>query len=422
MIIRQFIAWLETAPATARAEAATALARAYLESDLGDADKRDAEAAITVLLDDASPLVRRNLAEAFAHHAQAPHFVIVALANDQSDIAAPVLARSPLLTDADLVDCAAIGDDIAQSAVAMRADLPSPVAAALAEIGAAQALVTLLRNRSSDIPDFAYQRMLERHGDDADLREAMLARRDLPVSVREALVAAVSQALGAFVQTCNWLRPERGARCLTEAREAATIGLAQEEDEASALISHLREQGRLTAGLILRAILSCRTDFAAAAFANLTGQPTRRVKALLAERRLPGFKALYRKAGLPEGLYEGFAAAITAWQNHADGLDAHNEPALSRRMIEHVLTALGDVVSAERDRLFALLRRFEAEAAREEARAIVKDMIEEAALLPWIAYQQDEPVEQIASALPVMDEAAPLPEALSSEEEKPLAA
>lgn len=422
MIIRQFIAWLETAPATARAEAATALARAYLESGLGDADKRDAEAAITVLLDDASPLVRRNLAEAFAHHDQAPHFVIVALANDQSDVAAPVLARSPLLTDADLVDCAAIGDDIVQSAVAMRSDLPSTVAAALAEIGAANALVTLLRNRSSDIPDFAYQRMLERHGDHADLREAMLARRDLPVSVREALVAAVSQALGAFVQTCNWLRPERGARCLTEAREAATIGLAQEEDEASVLIAHLRDQGRLTAGLILRAILSCRIDFAAAAFANLTGQPTRRVMALLTERRLPGFKALYRKAELPEGLYVGFAAAITAWQNHADGLDGYSEPALSRRMIEHVLTALGDLVSADRDRLFALLRRFEAEAAREEARAIVKEMVEEAALLPWITHQQDEPIEDIAALSPAVVTQTEWQEAEAIDEVKPLAA
>jgi uncharacterized protein (DUF2336 family) len=35
----------------------------------------------------------------------------VALANDQNDIAALVLSRSPVLSDADLVDCAALGGE-----------------------------------------------------------------------------------------------------------------------------------------------------------------------------------------------------------------------------------------------------------------------------------------------------------------------
>ena len=105
MLIRQFLTWAERASAGARADAACALARAYLYADLDPVDLGEAERALTSLLDDPSPLVRRALAEAFATAVDAPHHVVVALASDQSDIASLVLERSPVLGDADPDRC-----------------------------------------------------------------------------------------------------------------------------------------------------------------------------------------------------------------------------------------------------------------------------------------------------------------------------
>jgi uncharacterized protein (DUF2336 family) len=99
MIVRQFLHWVRTAPAGERAEATGALARASLYSDLTKQDRAAAEGAMIMLLDEPWPLVRRALAEALAGSADAPHAVIHALASDQADIAALVLARSPLLID-----------------------------------------------------------------------------------------------------------------------------------------------------------------------------------------------------------------------------------------------------------------------------------------------------------------------------------
>ena len=65
MIVRQFLHWVRTAPPGERAEATSALARAYLFSDLGPDDRSAAEGAMIMLLDDASPLVRQALAEAW---------------------------------------------------------------------------------------------------------------------------------------------------------------------------------------------------------------------------------------------------------------------------------------------------------------------------------------------------------------------
>ena len=65
MIVRQFLQWVRQAPARERAEATSALARAYLYSDLSADDLAAAEGAMIMLLDDPSPLVRRALAQVF---------------------------------------------------------------------------------------------------------------------------------------------------------------------------------------------------------------------------------------------------------------------------------------------------------------------------------------------------------------------
>src|SRR4029078_8201164 len=107
MIVRQFISWIRTAPAGERAEATRSLARAWLISDLSDDDRAAAEGALLMLLDDASPLVRKAMADVFARSVDAPPAIVPALAVDQASVAVPILEHSPLLFAADLVDIVA---------------------------------------------------------------------------------------------------------------------------------------------------------------------------------------------------------------------------------------------------------------------------------------------------------------------------
>src|ERR1700688_677364 len=123
MIVRHFLEGIRAASAAQRVEATSALAGAYLHSDLSPDDAAAAEGAMLMLLDDPSPLVRRSLADALAASPSAPPAVVLALAADQPQIAAPVLALSPLLVDADLVDAVATGDGDVQVAIASRAGL-----------------------------------------------------------------------------------------------------------------------------------------------------------------------------------------------------------------------------------------------------------------------------------------------------------
>jgi uncharacterized protein (DUF2336 family) len=181
-IVRRFLAWAQCADADARAEGASVLARAYLFSDLTARIRAEATLAMTALLDDPSILVRRALAEALCRAREAPRALILALAADEPEAAAPVLQHSPVLTDADLVDCIATGDAEAQTALALRPSLPPRAKAALAEIGQSDAVLALIGNLEIDCPAELLGRIFDRFGDDAAFRDKLLERTALPAA------------------------------------------------------------------------------------------------------------------------------------------------------------------------------------------------------------------------------------------------
>src|SRR5207344_2724340 len=212
MIVRQFINLIRTAPAGERAEATRALARAWLISDLTEEDRTAAEGALLMLLDDPSPLVRQAMAEVFARSSDAPAAIVQALAVDQPSIALPILEHSPLLIDADLVDIVATGSDEVQCAIARRFNLPPSVSAAIAEVGTAAAALELIENASAELAPFSWDRIVERHGHLAAIRESLLVLEGLPAATRAALVAKLTDTLAQFAVARNWMSADRAGR------------------------------------------------------------------------------------------------------------------------------------------------------------------------------------------------------------------
>src|SRR3954468_17750664 len=226
MIVRQFISWIRTAPAGERAEATRALARAWLISDLTAEDRAAAEGALLMLLDDGSPLVRQAMAEVFARSTEAPAGIVQALSLDQPSVALPVLEYSPLLIDADLDDIIATGNCETQCAVARLINLQASVAAAIAEVGTAAAALELIENAYAKLARFSWDRIVERHGHLAAIREAMLMLGDLPAATRAALLGKLSDMLAQFVVASNWLNADGARRIANEARDRCTLNIA----------------------------------------------------------------------------------------------------------------------------------------------------------------------------------------------------
>jgi uncharacterized protein (DUF2336 family) len=245
MVVGHFLKWIGTARVSERAAAANALARAYVERDLPFEDRCAAEAALTLLLDDPSAKVRLAMAEALSMSHHAPIQIIAALASDQPEVAAFVLARSPLLTDADLIDRVAAGSKATQKLVAGRPVVSMALAAAIAEIGEPEACIELIANSGAVIAALSFRCMAERHGHLPSVREAMIADPRLPADCRHMLLVKLGDALKQAPLVAA-LMGGRADRVMRDACVKASLTVIENTraEEHGALIEHLRHRPR----------------------------------------------------------------------------------------------------------------------------------------------------------------------------------
>jgi hypothetical protein len=103
------------------------------------------------------------------------------------------------------------------------------------------------------------------------------------------------------------------------------------------------------------------------------------VSALVHDRRGSGFRALYDKAELPASTYAAFREAVDAMREGGFIGEPGGATRLRRRMVERVLTRCADESLGDIEPLLLLLRRFAAEAAREEARMFCNELVADAA-------------------------------------------
>ncbi|WP_274629532.1 DUF2336 domain-containing protein [Arvimicrobium flavum] len=364
MVIEHLLKWMRTARVAERVAAASALARTFNDRDLSFEDRCAAEAALTLLLDDPSPKVRAAIADALSMSRRAPLQIVSALAADQPDVAAMIIGRSPLLTDADLVERVCSGDPAIQLLVARRPLVSLQVSAAIAEVAEVCACVALVGNSGGKVAAISFRRMIERHGDNADLRDAILKRPDLPSDCRHMLLVRVGEAFKTSPLLLKLVGPQRAERITREACAKASLTLIDgaRPDELGALVEHLRLSGELSASFVIRAIAHGKIDFFGAVMIALSGQTESRVRTLLARGNDVAVSALMRAAGLAEGIHRVILTALKIWREVANGKRVAGAQEVSWTMLKEVG---GQGAEGE---LAGLLKSIHIEALRDNAR------------------------------------------------------
>lgn len=370
MIVRDFLRWIETAPAGRRAEAAHALARAFLHSEIDAETRSGMEAAMTVLLDDPAREVRFALADALGTSPDAPRHILLTLAGDQMDIAAIVVSRSPVIIDIELVEIVAGAVETLQIAVATRPVVSAAVSSVIAEIGETGVCWTLLSNPGARIARTSFKRLAERFGHDPEMRELLFSRSDLPGETRQMLVRQLGNALGTLIVGKSWVDEERAHTLTREACDRATVSIASEAelDDLVPLVEQLRVSAQLTTALILRVLCAGNVRFFEAALSVLSGAPLHRVATLVRTGRKNSIRAVYVKSGLPMSAFDAFVAALETCRRMAEKGILVDDYRSTRKMVDSVLTRYRDKTDGEISDLLAMLRRFAADQTREAAR------------------------------------------------------
>ncbi|WP_289035776.1 DUF2336 domain-containing protein [uncultured Roseibium sp.] len=373
MIIHDFLNWVETAPDGPRAEAAGALARAWLYSELDDDSRKGASAALTVLLDDPCVDVRMAIAHNLCRSSDAPRHILLSLAEDRQEVASIVLETSPLFSDVDLIDVLANPQEDLQRVVASRRELSAAVSAAIAEIGTESACRALLSNNSANIVPTSLLRLAERFEDVADLREALLKRPDLPMHMRHALLLRHARSIGETAGAAGERDQNDDENLLADASDKIALRLVHGASHAELLemSEYLRASGHLNTRLLLRAVCCGRFRFFATALALLSGVPEERIFRALIAARPSALRAVMRKAGLPMRSHQAFLLAIDMAREGGADLTADLPLDLARMLTECLLGELQDEALGADGDILAFLRRFALEVARLEARAYI---------------------------------------------------
>ncbi len=226
-----------------------------------------------------------------------------------------------------------------------------------------------LSRRHAD--DDEFPEAVDRHRKDASIRAALLERIDLPITLRQALIEGLSEALRDLVTGREWLGEERAERVLRDARDRAVVDLTLTSDigRLRALVEQLAVDGRLTPMLIIRAVCLGNPRFLDVSLSVLAEMPTHRVISLLYDRRGTGVTAVCRRAGLPEVVVPAFRAMADTLRELDPEHDEVTSAHAGSGMIDRILERYSALTGGATDEFHALIGRLAAEAARDEARA-----------------------------------------------------
>lgn len=122
---------------------------------------------------------RTHVAKLLAPLARAPGNVVVKLANDTFEVAAPLLEFSNVLSDDDLIDIVANQSEAHRVAIAGRDTVAERVGEAIVEHGDTSSVVRLVRNANAELGRNTLERLVTRAAQDAALASDLRGRADI---------------------------------------------------------------------------------------------------------------------------------------------------------------------------------------------------------------------------------------------------
>lgn len=347
-----------------RAQTASKIAHQFDAGALTPEAREIALDIVKFMVRDAEVMVRRAISEGLRSNPDIPKDVALTLAKDVIEVSEPILEFSTIFTDEDLVSIIGDSSPEHQMAIARREVVSEAVSDALVETKNKDVVVTLVKNEGAQISETTFHKVVDNFGSDPDVQDPLVHRNQLPLTVAERMVSLVSDKLKQHLVTHHELSSDVAADLVLDSRERSTMMLLTPEadkQDVQALVDQLHRNGRLTETLLLRAICTGDLLFFEAAVARMAGVPVPNAYILINDKGSMGFKRLYLKAGLPDGMFPAFRAAVdVAREMDYDGMPM-DRPRFVTHTIERVLTSFeaGEFEGDNADYLVAKLNQIE---------------------------------------------------------------
>ncbi len=182
------------------------------------------------------PAMRQHLSETISSVSTAPRDLILSLANDEAEIALPVLQNSDVLEDRDLVKIVKSKGQEHLNAIAGRSSVGESVTDVLVTKGDNTVLSTLAGNNGAEFSRTGLETIVERARDNDDLELSLARRRDVPADLSQEMFWRVSSIMrekmldanegmdesqvdALFQEAEKWFAEQKGTSSLDEAEK-----------------------------------------------------------------------------------------------------------------------------------------------------------------------------------------------------------
>ena len=253
------------------------------------------------LIHDVEMTVRRALAERLASHANAPPELATALANDQIEVAHPILTTSAVLQDIDLIEIIQHRTMKHRLAIAMRNQVSEAVSDALVETGSTDIVKSLLENANAEISEGTMEYLVEESQRIDEYQNPLVNRRDLSPELARRMYWWVSAALRNHIIRNFEFDPSE----LEEQIEEAVTGLISDTGETGPetrksveLAKRLKANNVITPKLLVQTLREGEISLFEGLFGELTGLRTTLVRRFIFEQGGEGLAIACKAVGI----------------------------------------------------------------------------------------------------------------------------
>lgn len=204
---------------------------------------------------DAEMTVRKLVASRLADRTDPPADLIDLLANDDIEVAFPILSESAVLKDNALIDIVRQRTLEHQMAVAIRQSVSEAVSEALVAEGNERVIRTLLQNDNARISEKTMEFLVEQSERVDTFQEPLLHRRELKPEMAKRMFLWVSAALRKFiVGHCGLSGAEVDDLMEVAALESLGDEHADEESKSEELAQALMAEGNVDPNMMIHAL------------------------------------------------------------------------------------------------------------------------------------------------------------------------
>jgi len=261
-------------------------------SSVSDREKALMGEILRRLVYDVELKLRKSLAEKLSKRSDTPHDLIAELANDEFEVAHPILLESNVLHDADLIEAIKHRTIAHQLAISMRKNLSEDVSEALVKTGQEDVIANLLNNHGAKVSRHVMDYLVSESKRVDSYQNPLVQRPDLPPELAERMSWWVSAALRTHISEKFSLDLGELDDAI-EAVAAEQFGLVQGDmaptTKADDLVERLSDLGEVDAPFLIKALRQSEISLFESAFCKLTGLKLKLLRRILFE---PGGEAL----------------------------------------------------------------------------------------------------------------------------------